>query len=61
MKGIIDEAQNPSFATAIGLLMYGAKEVPIKKLPFGLSLPNIHLPSFKIFKKLIDIIKSFIP
>lgn len=62
MKGIIDEVQSPSFATSIGLLMFGAKEVPVKTLPFGISLPSIvRFPSLKFFKKVIDIIKSFIP
>lgn len=63
MKGIIDEVQNPAYATVIGLAMYGAKSETTKSsLPFGLSVPR--LPGGgggKMFKKIVDIIKSFIP
>lgn len=63
MKGIVDEIQDSMFATAIGLIIYGGKESPQKSMPFGLSIPNIarFIPSSKIFRKIIDIIKSFIP
>ncbi len=62
MKGIVDEIQDTPFATAIGLIRFGAKLD--KKSSFGFSLPKIghkSLPSGKFFKKLIDLIKSFIP
>lgn len=62
LKGIIDEVQNPAFSTVIGLLKHGAKEQPSKSLPFGLTMPSLpRVPSSKIFKKVIDLIKSFIP
>lgn len=64
MKGIIDEVQGPAFATVIGLLMYGAQNdiVSQSSLPFGLSLPKVgKMPSGKMFGKLIEFIKSFIP
>ncbi len=62
MKGIIDEVGNSSFATTIGLLVYGAKETPQKSLPFGLTFPSFpKLFSSKILKKTWDVITSFIP
>lgn len=62
MKGIIDEIQNPAFATVVGLLLYGAKNDTGRSIstPFGFSMPNVS-GSGKFMKKLIDLIKSFIP
>jgi len=63
LKGIIDEVQDPAFATAVGLIMYGATE----SLASG---PGFHMPSVpmlkglsvgKYGKKIIELIKSFIP
>ncbi len=62
MKGIIDEIQSPAYATAVGLTMYGSGTETTKTLPFGFSMPRVGgMPSGKIFKRIIDIIKSFIP
>ncbi len=62
MKGIIDEVLDPAYATVIGLTMYGAKTEPAKSsLPFGLSMPRVSGGGGKIFRRIIDIIKSFIP
>lgn len=62
MKGIIDEVEDPSFATVVGLLKYGSKYESSKSLPFGMSFPQIPLLSTtRIFKKVIDFAKSFIP
>ncbi|OGH23943.1 MAG: cell division protein FtsA [Candidatus Levybacteria bacterium RIFCSPHIGHO2_02_FULL_42_12] len=62
MKGIIDEIQNSAYATVLGLIMYGYREIPEKQLPFGFSLPSFSkITSNKIFKKVVDLIKSFIP
>lgn len=62
IKGIIDEIEEPSFATVVGLLMYGSKYDLTKPLPFGISFPQIPLLSTtRIFKKVIDFAKSFIP
>lgn len=63
LKGIIDEVQDPSFATAVGLIMYGATENmttgPGFKLP---NMPILKGVSFgKYGKKIIELIKSFIP
>ena len=61
-KGIIDEIQDPSFATAVGLCVYGATLEPSSGLPFGISAPRIpNLKVNKIVSKVINLIKSFIP
>ncbi len=63
IKGIIDEIQSPSFATVIGLAIYG-ETVEIKSaLPFGFSIPQIpfSLQLNKPVSKIISFIKSFMP
>ena len=72
MKGIIDEIQDTPYATAVGLLVYGAgSEVPETKSFGGFGFGK--LPSFGgggkggggknqgVAKKIINLIKSFIP
>lgn len=62
MKGIIDEIQDSSFSASVGLLIYGARVESAKSMPFGISMPNI--PNVKIgkqIKKVVDLVKSFIP
>ncbi len=67
LKGIVDEVQNPAFATAIGLIHYGATiETKSSFSGFGLSMPKIpgmkKLPSGgKFGKKVFELLKSFIP
>lgn len=64
IKGIIDEIQSPSFATVIGLTMYGSKNIKSesKDLPFGLSVPKFSGGgSGKLIHKILNLIKSFIP
>lgn len=64
LKGIIEEVEDPSFATVVGLIIYGAKtDVSSSSLPFGFSLPSISFLKFggKLPKKIMDFIKSFIP
>ncbi|HYK08826.1 MAG TPA: cell division protein FtsA [Candidatus Eisenbacteria bacterium] len=62
LRGIIDEVQDPAFSTAVGLILYGAKEVPPAGASFHLPLPSMKGVSFgKYGKKLVDLIKSFIP
>jgi len=62
VKGIIDEVQHPAFATAIGLIMYGARNSTVKESSFNFSLPrggNVGVG--KIVTKIVNLIKSFIP
>lgn len=63
MKGIIDEIQNPSYATVIGLALAGSRMGEEKSMPFGFSMPKIPGMggSGKLLKKIFSIIRSFIP
>lgn len=63
IKGIIDEIEgSPSFATVVGLAMYGATLESQSSLPFGISLPKLPLFGLnKIFSKIISLAKSFLP
>jgi len=62
VTGIIDEVQHPAFATAIGLIGYGAKNVAPRSSSFKFALPKgAGGGSSKIMKKIVNIIKSFIP
>lgn len=62
LKGIVDEVQTPSHATVVGLLMYGAKnDTGRASSPFGFSMPKMPGGSNKLLKRIMEIIKSFIP
>ena len=63
VKGIIDEVQHPGFSTAIGLIMYGAKNSVSRSSSFSsFSMPKIGGFSVsKAVKKLVGFIKTFIP
>jgi cell division protein FtsA len=64
MKGIIDEIQTPAYATVIGLIIAGSRLGEERSSAFGFSLPKIpgmDGNSGKMLKKVIEIIKSFIP
>lgn len=63
IKGIIDEIQEPSFSTVIGLAMYGVNIESQSSLPFGFSVPQISNLKFdnKIVSKILSFIKSFLP
>ena len=62
LKGLIDEIQTPAFSTVVGLASYGATLEAPANLPFGISVPQIPSLRFnKIFSKVINTIKSFIP
>jgi len=62
IKGIIDEIQSPSFATAVGLAVYGRSVEAESQLPFGLAIPQLpNIPISKQISKAISFIKSFMP
>jgi cell division protein FtsA len=63
VKGIIDEVGHPAFSTAVGLAIYGARNSSRNtSMPFGFNTARGSLAGTgKIFKKIIEIIKSFIP
>jgi len=64
MKGIIDEIQDTPFAAVVGLTIYGALQGVESTSSFKMKLPK-GVPSFrmpgKLPKKIMDLIKSFIP
>jgi len=62
IKGIVDEINDSSFSTSVGLLVYGSRIEGAKPLPFGISMPNVGgLKVGKQVKKVFDLVKSFIP
>lgn len=63
VKGIVDEVQHPAFSTAIGLILYGARNTSSKSSSLGgISLPKIGgFGASKIMKKVVSFIKTFIP
>ena len=63
IKGLIDEVENTTFATSVGLLMYGATLDVTKSLPFGFSIPKLpgNFRFGKIFSKTVNFVKSFLP
>lgn len=62
VKGIIDEVQHPAFSTAIGLIIYGARNSGSKSTGFGLSIPKIGgFGVSRIVKKAVGFVKTFIP
>lgn len=62
IKGIIDEIQTPSFATSVGLAVYGREVEAQSQLPFGLSIPQIpNIPIARHVERVVSFIKSFMP
>lgn len=63
IKGIIDEIQNPSFSTVVGLAIYGGSLDVTNSLPFGFSMPKLPGLKFnnKMLAKAVSFIKSFLP
>lgn len=64
MKGIIDEIQDSAYSTVIGLAVYGAllgvESTSSFKMKLPKGIPSVRLPG-KMPKKIVDLIKSFIP
>ena len=62
VKGIIDEVQHPAFSTAIGLIHYGLMNGSARSASTSrFSLPKSMGGGSKIVKKVINLIKQFIP
>lgn len=62
IKGLIDEVENSTFATAVGLVKYGATIETPSTLPFGIALPQFQLSGFgKVFPRILKFLKSFLP
>lgn len=63
VKGLVDEIMKPSFATAVGLIIYGAKNNPIEQ---NFSLTNMtqvfrKFPIKGVAGKALNLVKSFLP
>jgi len=62
IKGLIDEIEEPPFATVVGLAVFGASLDIKQSLPFGFSLPNFgSLGLNKLFSRILKFVKSFMP
>lgn len=57
--GLIDEIDSPSYATAAGLLLYGAHSVAPEKM--NMPVLGNSLPIKQVTQKVTDLIKSFLP
>jgi len=56
-SGLIEEVSRPAFAASIGLLLYGAKLQPERRVSLGAARGRI----FDFFGKIINWIKSYMP
>ncbi len=62
MKGIIDEVEDPAFSSVVGLAVYGSTTDTETSLPFGVNFPKLPFnASGRWFKKIVDLVKSFMP
>lgn len=66
LKGIVDEIQDSPFASVIGLINHGAHEEPSENSRFSFALPKVKglprgISNGKWGKKLLELLKSFIP
>ena len=62
LKGIIDEVQHPAFSTVTGLIHYGARNTTERTRSFRFALPRGAAGGASgVAKKIVNLIKSFIP
>lgn len=64
ITGLIDEIMIPSFASAVGLVLYAAKTSYVAKERFFLDrLSNLmgRLPVERVAGRIVDLVKSFLP
>ena len=64
ISGLIDEVITPSYATAVGLVLYAAKSGISMKEKFSFGKLSKYVDAFPIqgvFKKAVDLVKSFLP
>lgn len=59
VSGLIDEVINPSHATAVGLILYASKQMPVA--PQGGIGKKFKLPSGGIIGKVIDTVRDLLP
>ncbi len=61
VKGIIDEVQHPAFSTAVGLIRYGMTSTTSKESTLRIGIPGGNMNVGKVVKKLLNLVKTFIP
>ncbi len=64
LNGLVDELSAPAFATATGLIQYVIKsDIVSQAAPSRVKIPfKLHIPKLdNLYKKLIDLVKSFLP
>ena len=61
VKGIIDEVQHPAFSTAVGLVRYGMSTSGGKESSMRIGIPGGNFVITKALKRIINLVKSFIP
>ncbi len=62
IKGIIDEVQHPAFAAVVGLIQYGGINTSARSSSLRFSWPKGGGGGLsKIFKRVINLVKTFIP
>jgi len=64
ITGLIDEIIHPSYAVASGLILYGAKSGIVSKEKFNLGKLSKYVdavPVQGVVKKVVDLVKSFLP
>ena len=61
VKGIIDEVQHPAFSTAVGLIRYGMNATAAKESSLRFNIPGGNMGISKALKRIINLVKTFIP
>lgn len=64
LSGLIDEIMTPSYAVSSGLVLFGAKNSTVAKEKFSLGKISKYVenvPVQGVVKKVVDLIKSFLP
>lgn len=61
VTGLIDDIMNPSFSTCIGLLHYGAKQIPDSDLTSITKKIKLPRGGLGVFEKIINSVKDLLP
>lgn len=61
ITGLIDDVINPGFATPVGLLIYGAKQIPEANLTSFAKKLKLSGKGLGIFGKIIESVKDLLP